>query len=41
MKNLIKFAGIFGQVFGAVFGEGVNTAGTNTFDKYPYFSYST
>ena len=41
MKNLSKFAGIIDQVVSAVFGDGVNTAGSNTFARFPHFSYST
>lgn len=39
MKNLSKFAGIIGQVMGAVFGDGVDTAESNTFKRFPHLSY--
>jgi len=41
MKNLIKSAGIIGQVLGLVAGNAVNTASGNAFKQFPYLSFVT
>ncbi len=40
MKNLIKSAGIIGQVLGLVAGNNVNTASGTTFKRFPYLSFA-
>ena len=40
MKNLTKLAVTIGQILGLIVGNGVKTAGGNTYQRFPHLSFA-